>query len=100
LEGVLGIFRRLPWAVDEIRVLRIFAAQAAIAIKTAALIEEAEHRSEQLSLENEYLQELIRQDHGSGEIVGRSPALVALLRKVDKVAPTDTTVLLLGETGT
>jgi transcriptional regulator with GAF, ATPase, and Fis domain len=100
LEGVLGIFRRGPWQVDEFRVLSIFASQAAIAIKTAALIEEVESRSEQLSLENEYLQEQIRQDHGSGEIVGTSAALVELLRKVERVAPTDTTVLLLGETGT
>jgi transcriptional regulator with GAF, ATPase, and Fis domain len=34
------------------------------------------------------------------EYVGRSPALLALLRKIDKVAPTVTTVLLVGETGT
>jgi formate hydrogenlyase transcriptional activator len=100
LEGVLAIFRRRPWELDEFRVLSVFATQAAIAIKTAALIEEVERRSEQLTVENEYLQEQIRQDHGLGDIVGRSPALVELLRKVEKVAPTDTTVLLLGETGT
>ena len=36
LEGVLGIFRRRPWTTEEFRVLSVFAAQAAIAIKTAA----------------------------------------------------------------
>jgi formate hydrogenlyase transcriptional activator len=99
LEGVLGIFRRRPFTADEFRVLGIFASQAAIAIKTASLIEEVEKRSERLSLENEYLQEEIEQGHG-GEIVGASRAFGEVLAKVERVAPTDTTVLLLGETGT
>ena len=100
LEGVLGIFRRQPWQLDEFRALSIFALQASIAIKNATLIEEAENRSKRLSLEKEYLEDEIRQHHGFGEIVGRSAALADLLQKVEKVAPTDTTVLLLGETGT
>ena len=60
----------------------------------------AEGRSERLSSANEHLQDEIRQDRGSGEFVGQSPLLLELLRKAEKVAPTDTTVLLLGETGT
>src|SRR5207249_4080215 len=47
-----------------------------------------------------YLQEEIRSEHNFGEIVGNHPALLAVLRQVDQVAPTDSTILILGETGT
>jgi formate hydrogenlyase transcriptional activator len=100
LEGVLGVFRRRPLAADEFLALGIFASQAAIAIKNAVLIERTERHSAQLTSENEYLQREIQEVHGAGEIVGRSAALEAALRTIDKAAPTDTTVLLLGETGT
>jgi formate hydrogenlyase transcriptional activator len=100
LEGVLGIFRRRPFDPDEFRVLGIFAAQAAIAIKNAALLEQAERRGERLSEENEYLYAEIEQALGSAEFVGRSAPVRSLLRKLETVAATDTTVLLLGETGT
>src|SRR5215468_5476828 len=53
-----------------------------------------------LEKENVYLQEEIRTEHNFEEIVGNSPALLAVLRKVEQVAPTDSTVLLCGETGT
>jgi formate hydrogenlyase transcriptional activator len=47
-----------------------------------------------------YLQEEIRREHPFEELVGSSPALLAILRQVEQVAPTDTSVLILGETGT
>ena len=53
-----------------------------------------------LEAQNTYLQEEIRSDHNFDEIVGNSPALLEALRKVDTVAATDSTVLILGETGT
>src|SRR4029077_13950153 len=53
-----------------------------------------------LKKENIYLREEIRTEHNFEEIVGGSPALVAVLRKVEQVAPTDSTVLIYGETGT
>jgi len=51
-------------------------------------------------LANASLQEDSRAGHGFMEIVGGSPAILALLRKVEQVAPTDATVLICGETGT
>ena len=51
-------------------------------------------------LANAYLQEDSRAGHGFKEIVGSSPAILALLRKVEQVARTDATVLICGETGT
>jgi formate hydrogenlyase transcriptional activator len=100
LEGVLGIFRQRPFDPDEFRVLGIFASQAAIAIKNASLLEEAGRNRERLSEENAYLEQEIQRERGSGEIVGKSPALLALLRKLEQVALADTTVLIQGETGT
>jgi transcriptional regulator with GAF, ATPase, and Fis domain len=100
LEGVLGIFRRQAWETDEFLAFGIFASQAAIAIKNAVLIERTERRSERLSFENECLQDEIHEANGSGDILGTSPPMQALLRTIERVAPTDSTVLLLGETGT
>ncbi len=100
LEGVLGIFRARPFDPGEFQVLGLFAAQAAIAIKNAALLEDAGRHYARLSEEKEYLEQEIQQERGSGEIVGQSQALRAVLRKLDQVAPADTTVLLHGETGT
>ncbi len=53
-----------------------------------------------LSEQNSYLQQEIKSVHNFEEIVGRSPSLLAVFEKVQRVAPTDTTVLILGETGT
>ncbi len=55
---------------------------------------------EQLQAENLYLQEEIKLQHNFDEIIGGSAELKHVLYKVEQVAPTDTTVLLLGETGT
>jgi formate hydrogenlyase transcriptional activator len=53
-----------------------------------------------LEKENIYLREEIRTEHNFEEIVGNSPALLTVLRAVEQVAPTDSTVLIYGETGT
>src|SRR6267154_2169204 len=55
---------------------------------------------EKLSEEKLYLEEVIDTELGFGEIIGRSDAVKGVLEKVAKVAPSDATVLLLGETGT
>lgn len=55
---------------------------------------------DQLHAENIYLQEAIMVAHNFGEIIGRSQALKKVLRQAEQVAPLDTTVLVLGETGT
>ena len=61
---------------------------------------EAERRIRTLTDETEYLRGELRDLGRSGDILGRSPALLHLLAEVRQVAPTDTTVLVLGETGT
>jgi len=53
-----------------------------------------------LQQQNLYLQEEIKSDHNFEEIIGQSPALTAVLDHVRRVAATDATVLITGETGT
>ncbi len=60
----------------------------------------AEAERTRLSEQNTYLQQEIKSVHNFEEIVGRSPALTAVLDKVCRVASTDATVLIHGETGT
>jgi PAS domain S-box-containing protein len=61
---------------------------------------EVEALKNRLQAENKYLQDEIRREHNFEEIVGSSPSLLDLLRKIERVAPTDSTVMLYGETGT
>ncbi|HSB73697.1 MAG TPA: sigma 54-interacting transcriptional regulator [Candidatus Methylomirabilis sp.] len=72
--------------------------QAEEALRNA--LKEVESLKNRLQAENVYLQEEIRREHNFVELVGTSPSLVAVLGQVEQVAPTDSTVLLLGETGT
>jgi PAS domain S-box-containing protein len=62
--------------------------------------EELRLAKEKLSEEKLYLEQAIDTELGFGEIIGRSSALQEVMRKVAKVAPSDATALLLGETGT
>jgi len=61
---------------------------------------EVEQLKNRLQEENIYLQDEIKLQHNFDEIVGSSKALKKALKKVEQVAPTDATVLILGETGT
>jgi transcriptional regulator with GAF, ATPase, and Fis domain len=59
-----------------------------------------EQEKARLEAQNTYLQEEIRSEHNFGEIVGDSPELLDVLRQVEQIARIDSTVLILGETGT
>jgi PAS domain S-box-containing protein len=60
----------------------------------------AEQERDRLQRQTDYLQEEIRAVHNCEQIIGRSPALLAVLADVARVAPTDASVLITGETGT
>jgi transcriptional regulator with GAF, ATPase, and Fis domain len=77
---------------SHLEVLTIFAAQAALLIRNALLVNE-------LQIDNRTLQERIEQMR-FGEILGSSPPMQEVFRKVQKVAVTDISVLITGETGT
>jgi len=80
--------------------LQEVANQVALAIENMQEYEEIGRLKAQLEQENVYLREEIQEEHNFDEIVGSSPALTSVLRTVDRVAATDTIVLILGETGT
>jgi PAS domain S-box-containing protein len=61
---------------------------------------EAERRIALLTQEADYLREAVRELPGSDELIGRSHAMQAVIEAVQRVAPTDSTVLITGETGT
>jgi PAS domain S-box-containing protein len=94
---------RDPHAID---LVTIFAARAAAELKRQraeadlqAALQQVQMLQKKLEAENIYLQEEIRKEHNFEEIVGNSRALVEVLRNVETVAPTDSTVLIMGETG-
>jgi len=61
---------------------------------------QAENRIRLLTDETDYLREVVREASGSDDIIGNSPPMRRLFEAIEKVAATDTTVLVLGETGT
>lgn len=88
------------YSESDAELLREVANQVALAISNMKSYEEIASLKARLEKENVYLQEEIRTEHNFEEIIGDSPSLRALLRRVDQVAPTDSTVLIYGETGT
>jgi formate hydrogenlyase transcriptional activator len=75
------------------------ASTVAVALEHCLAHEELRRLRDRLQAENLYLQEEIQTQHNFSEIVGNSPALLTALGRVERVAATDTTVLILGETG-
>ena len=82
-----------PWG-------RIFANQLGAAIAHARAFDEIKNLKAQLELQNAYLQEAVVEAKAFGDLVGQSAALRHIVSQVDMVAPTDASVLVLGETGT
>jgi transcriptional regulator with GAF, ATPase, and Fis domain len=77
---------------QTLRVLTVFASQAALIVANALLLDE-------LRVDNKRLHDRLEQ-YRFGEIVGTSPPMQQVFRKVEKIAPTDISVLITGETGT
>lgn len=98
--GSIGMIASRIMEDDEFELLGILADQAAMAIKSASLFRDLARYRDRLEVENAYLQEEIQHERGFEGIIGESPALRAVLRKVQQVAKVETTVLLTGETGT
>src|SRR6201995_211519 len=80
--------------------LQEVANQVVLAIRNMQSYDDIASLKARLEKENIYLREELRAEHNFEEIVGNSPALLKVLRDVEQVAPTDSTVLIYGETGT
>jgi formate hydrogenlyase transcriptional activator len=100
--GVLVFACKQASAYDtaDVDFLEQVANQVAMAVENALAFEKIEALKDKLHQEKVYLEEEVRTAHNFGEIVGESAALSRVLKRVEAVAPTDSTVLILGETGT
>jgi formate hydrogenlyase transcriptional activator len=100
--GALAVASTTPdrYSADDAQFLQEVSNQVALAVENMKAYEEIATLKARLERENVYLQEEIRRDHNFVEMVGNSPTLLAVLRKVEQVATTDSTVLISGETGT
>ena len=100
--GVLHLLdrRENAFAQEDVEFLSQVSSQVAIALENALEYRELRESQEKLVEERTYLAREIRTEHGFEEILGRSPALWRVLRQVETVAPTGSTVLVQGETGT
>lgn len=85
---------------DDGELLLQIAGQIAIAVENALAYREIEELKNKLASEKLYLEDEIRTEHNFEELIGASPAFKRILKQIETVAPTDSTVLIRGETGT
>ena len=95
-----GRLRDAAFTAEDVELLGQVAQQIAIAVENGLAYRQIAELKEQLSKEKLYLEEEIRTTMNFGEIVGESAPLKRALQQVEIVAPTDSTVLIQGETGT
>jgi formate hydrogenlyase transcriptional activator len=95
----LAAFDRDAFSPALFGLLTRIAGQIAIAVRNAISYERIEALNAQLAREKVYLQDEIRSDQLFEDIVGGSAALRRVLKAIETVAPTDSTVLISGETG-
>jgi formate hydrogenlyase transcriptional activator len=100
--GTLNLARRdeSAFTQEDVDFLVRAAAQIAIAVENALAYRQIEDQKNKLAEEKLYLEHEIQTEYNFEEIVGESDAWKRVLAQVRTVAPTDTTALLLGETGT
>jgi len=98
--GVLGVSSAERVPPEEIVWLRLIANNAGIAIANARAFQEIERLKKQLEIENAYLREELNEVRQYGDIIGQSPSLLNVLKQIDLVAPTNASVLILGDSGT
>ena len=100
--GVLGMASREANKVDEwdLDLLSELCDQLATALDNASAYGEIARLKSQLEQQNVYLRDEIKRTHDFGNIVGESRAMQDVRRAIEQVAKTDSTVLILGETGT
>jgi formate hydrogenlyase transcriptional activator len=100
--GVLGLGSRQEghFTDDLLILLEQVAAQVALALQNTLVFQGVRSSRDKLAEEKLYLEEEVRGDFATHEIVGSSPSLQRVMEQIDTVAPSDATVLLLGETGT
>lgn len=104
-KGVLGVLtlgsmEESAFSDEEMTFLTQYAHQVAIAVENSLSYREIARLKDQLAQEKLYLEDEIRTELKFEEIVGSSDSLRRVLREIETVAPTDSTVMIYGETGT
>src|ERR1700740_334958 len=89
-----------PFVPEDVDFLSRASGQIAIAIENALAYRKISELKDKLAQEKLYLEEEFRSEMGFEQVIGNSTALKHVLQQVETVAPNDSTVLLLGETGT
>jgi formate hydrogenlyase transcriptional activator len=95
----LGAQREHTFSDDDLAFLTQVARQLALAIENALAYGEVSEQKQKLTLEKLYLEDELRSEGKFEEIIGRSESLRRVLDQIATVAPTDSTVLIYGETG-
>jgi len=89
-----------PFTACDAELLASVANQVAFSVENALAFQEIAELKDKLVAEKVYLQDEIRTEYNFEEIIGQSSALKRALHEVETVAPTDSAVLVCGETGT
>jgi formate hydrogenlyase transcriptional activator len=95
----LGALREHAFSSDDLAFLTQVGRQLALAIENALAYGEVSEQKQKLTLEKLYLEDELRSEGQFEEIIGRSESLRRVLDQIATVAPTDSTVLIYGETG-
>src|SRR5580692_2686694 len=100
--GILSILRttETSFTTEDVDFLSRASGQIAIAIENALAYREISELKDKLAQEKIYLEEEFRSEMGFEQIIGKSATLKHVLQLVETAAPSDSTILLLGETGT
>jgi formate hydrogenlyase transcriptional activator len=100
--GTFGVvkYQDAAFTRDDIKFLSQIGNQIAIAVENACAFGQIRELKDQLSKEKLYLEDEIRTEMNFAQIIGNSAPLRKVLKRVETVAPTDSTVLIFGETGT
>jgi formate hydrogenlyase transcriptional activator len=98
--GTLEVMRAAPFTEQDAELLGQVTGQIAIAVENALAYQEITKLKNKLAQEKLYLEDEIRTGYDFKEIIGQSGVLKRVLKQVETVAPTDSTVIILGETGT
>jgi formate hydrogenlyase transcriptional activator len=96
----VGIRRETPFKPREVRLLEQVASQVAAALNNALAVRQISELKDILAREKVYFEEELRTKYNAEEIIGDSPSFQHSLKQAATVAPTDATVMILGETGT
>ncbi|MFY9268730.1 MAG: sigma 54-interacting transcriptional regulator [Candidatus Manganitrophaceae bacterium] len=100
--GAMGFtsMKTEAWDQEDLEFLEQVGRQVAVAVENVLAYQEINRLKDKLAQEKLYLEDEIHTEHNFTEVIGESKELKRVLKQVETVASTDSTVLIQGETGT